>query len=214
MNLRAKELAVYKAVLELLDEGTDINLVTVSQVAERAGIGKGTVYEYFASKEEMVVCAILYEMQSLTKAVMDGILAQQGFLQKIYWIFEQIEKSRSDSRCFARFLRHTTLSYDMGEALRRKMELRRDRLQEPCRVLENLVKMAVEEGLAGSDISCSAAAMALGTKFMMFLLYLENPVCSAEMKKEDMKSFLYQGLLSDLRQLSAGRSESKNFLFS
>ena len=54
MELRPKALAVYEAVLDLLDGGADLNSITVSEIAERAGIGKGTAYEYFSSKEDMV----------------------------------------------------------------------------------------------------------------------------------------------------------------
>ena len=51
---RPKVLALYEAVLKLLDEGADINTLKVSDMTERAGIGKGTAYDYFKSKEEII----------------------------------------------------------------------------------------------------------------------------------------------------------------
>ncbi len=36
-----KEKAVYKAVIELFEEGADINNLTVAEITGRAGIGKG-----------------------------------------------------------------------------------------------------------------------------------------------------------------------------
>ena len=32
-----------------------------------SGVGKGTAYEYFDSKEEIIVCALLYEIRTVTE---------------------------------------------------------------------------------------------------------------------------------------------------
>lgn len=60
---REKERAVYEAVLKLLGEGQDLSDLTVSQIAAAAGIGKGTVYEYFPSKKEIVYSLTDYCME-------------------------------------------------------------------------------------------------------------------------------------------------------
>ena len=49
-----KETAVYEAVFRLLARGEKTHTVTVQQIAEEAGIGKGTVYEYFTAREEIL----------------------------------------------------------------------------------------------------------------------------------------------------------------
>lgn len=51
---RSREKAIYEAVLSLGEQGQDLTALTVRQIAEAAGIGKGTVYEYFSSKEEIL----------------------------------------------------------------------------------------------------------------------------------------------------------------
>ena len=43
-----------EAVFRLLARGEKMYSVTVQQIAEEAGIGKGTVYEYFTSREEII----------------------------------------------------------------------------------------------------------------------------------------------------------------
>ena len=48
-NLPEKEAKIYIAVGELIKEGRDINDMKVSEISNRAGIGKGTTYEYFQS---------------------------------------------------------------------------------------------------------------------------------------------------------------------
>lgn len=47
--------AMYEAVLDLFASGRELSTLKVSEITARAGIGKGTAYEYFSSKEEMIV---------------------------------------------------------------------------------------------------------------------------------------------------------------
>ena len=44
-ELAPKVIATYRAVIDLLREGTDVNSLTVSEITGRAGIGKGTYRE-------------------------------------------------------------------------------------------------------------------------------------------------------------------------
>ena len=45
----SKVLLMYQAVLQFMEEGADVASIRVSSITERAGIGKGTAYEYFDS---------------------------------------------------------------------------------------------------------------------------------------------------------------------
>lgn len=57
---REREAAIYRAVLDLIGQGTNPSSMTVQQIASAAGIGKGTVYEYFASKDEIMRGVVVY----------------------------------------------------------------------------------------------------------------------------------------------------------
>ncbi len=61
-DLLPKVKALYEAVLELIGENVDIRDVKVSDITKRAGIGKGTAYEYFSNKEEIIGSALLYHI--------------------------------------------------------------------------------------------------------------------------------------------------------
>ena len=49
-----KETAVFEAVMRLAGRGVDLAGVKVQQIADEANMGKGTLYEYFKSKEEIL----------------------------------------------------------------------------------------------------------------------------------------------------------------
>jgi len=70
---REKEEAVYHAVLDLLAGGADVTALRVQQIADAAGIGKGTVYEYFASKQEILRGATVYCLDSELKTLEDAL---------------------------------------------------------------------------------------------------------------------------------------------
>ena len=44
---KEKEKQLYIAVIEMINEDVDVRALTVSEIAKKAGVGKGTTYEYF-----------------------------------------------------------------------------------------------------------------------------------------------------------------------
>lgn len=60
MQEKEKKEKVYSAVLELFKEGKNIKDIKVSEIADRAGIGKGSIYMYFKSKDAVIVDAVKY----------------------------------------------------------------------------------------------------------------------------------------------------------
>ncbi|MTI95765.1 MAG: TetR/AcrR family transcriptional regulator [Firmicutes bacterium] len=55
-----KKTLIYEAALSLVYENYDMSRIKVADIAERASIGKGTVYEYFDSKEQVIGEALIY----------------------------------------------------------------------------------------------------------------------------------------------------------
>ena len=51
---RDKKVLIYEAALSLVYENNDLSAIKVADIARRANIGKGTVYEYFKSKEHVI----------------------------------------------------------------------------------------------------------------------------------------------------------------
>lgn len=78
-----KEAAVCEAVFRLMERGAQMHTVTVQQIAEEAGIGKGTVYEYFASREEILTKAFVYRVEQEARALAARVDAQAGFDAKL-----------------------------------------------------------------------------------------------------------------------------------
>ena len=77
-----KVLLMYQAVIEMIEEGFDVNKIKVSDITARAGIGKGTAYEYFSSKEEIIADAILYDVQGKREQLSRIVKEDGSFREK------------------------------------------------------------------------------------------------------------------------------------
>ncbi|MEG1801241.1 MAG: TetR/AcrR family transcriptional regulator, partial [Oscillospiraceae bacterium] len=83
-----KEIAIFKGTLALASEGKNMHLVTVQDIANAAGVGKGTIYDYFSSKEEIIVRTIIYAI------CLENVKARQiteeklTFREKMYAIYD------------------------------------------------------------------------------------------------------------------------------
>ena len=71
----AREQKVVNAALELLI-GENIDRVTVSKIASKAGIGKGTVYKHFLTKNEILVRIMLDYERSIARRLAQAL--EQG----------------------------------------------------------------------------------------------------------------------------------------
>ncbi|MBQ9785863.1 MAG: TetR/AcrR family transcriptional regulator [Clostridia bacterium] len=58
---------IYEEVLAMLNDRVDYKSITLSEVAKRCGMGKSTIYEYFASKDEMVFNSIIFYLNRMVK---------------------------------------------------------------------------------------------------------------------------------------------------
>jgi len=60
---RNKEVLIFQSAWELFSE-KGFHDTTISEIAKKTGIGKGTVYEYFKSKEELVQKMIIFNLEN------------------------------------------------------------------------------------------------------------------------------------------------------
>ena len=84
---------MYQAVILLLDEGKDINSIKVADITERAGIGKGTAYEYFESKEEIIANAMRYNMKKQADSLYRLNETTESFRERVMHTLDWIENN-------------------------------------------------------------------------------------------------------------------------
>lgn len=84
---RRKEIAL--SCLDLIHD-VGIKKLTVSQVAQTAGIGKGTIYEYFENKEDIIFEIINMHIEEHHKQFLEAVENIETTKEKIYLCFKFI----------------------------------------------------------------------------------------------------------------------------
>ncbi|KUO63813.1 MAG: TetR family transcriptional regulator [Gracilibacter sp. BRH_c7a] len=134
-------------------EGTKID-----DIAKEAGIGKGTVYEYYHSKQELFDKAVSYNREQYIEQV-KATLSQDGTLRDKFIAFAkyQTELVKTHIPIFNMMCTSKIIAREMG-ALMLEQNIR------VAEILTGLVKKAVDQGELREDINPEmAAAVMIGT---------------------------------------------------
>ena len=82
MSEQTKE-KIFQGVLSLAQQGVPLYEVKVQAIATAAGLGKGTLYEYFSSKEEILAATMLWCMERELGALEEQLDAGTSFESKL-----------------------------------------------------------------------------------------------------------------------------------
>nr|WP_300003115.1 TetR/AcrR family transcriptional regulator [Tissierella sp.] len=88
-----KQIVVFKGVINLIKNGSSLYQIKVSDIAKAADIGKGTIYDYFGSKEEAIAKALMYYMDIEMTSSYARLLEKESFEDKYYEILFIIKDS-------------------------------------------------------------------------------------------------------------------------
>ena len=77
MTYSDKQIQVFSGVLALARQRADMGSLRVQQIADAAGLGKGTLYEYFSSKEEILAGTVHWSLTQILNRL-DRIMAGPG----------------------------------------------------------------------------------------------------------------------------------------
>lgn len=196
-----KVLLIYQAVPQMLKEGADINTLKVSEITERAGIGKGTAYEYFSSKEELITRALLFYIEKKVNDIENISESQNSFPDKIHAVLDYVEQNFDDIRGFCMLVRIGTGSYEISEPLKNEYE----RMQETfdCHRMDHLIDRMIEQGRQEgilTENNTFLCRMAFASQMMMYtaaLLQQEKAVLNV-LETEKLKTFVYHALVKSL----------------
>lgn len=92
-----KEIAIFNGLISLMREGANPYSIKVSDIAIASQVGKGTIYDYFESKEEAISRAIIYNINSEIKDGFRRIESKDNFKDRFYEILEIIADNLENS---------------------------------------------------------------------------------------------------------------------
>lgn len=165
----AREQRIIDAAVELFLEES-IDRITVSKIALRAAIGKGTVYKHFLTKNEILIRIILDYERNITQSLTDGIKRAEegdsGAAAKSY--FEaRLENPRLD-RLIQQLEDRLLESGDVVDQIQELHELRRSNENALSGLITKLIGRGVLEDVPAHFHYLACWALAQGAVELCF----------------------------------------------
>ena len=166
-----KKIEILEAAMKVFAQKGIAN-TKMADVAKAAMVGKGTIYEYFKSKEEIVNEGYVYFMDKI-----NTIMAKQ-----LYKVFDPIEKLKAIMTGWVRLIEDTSIDFlgimmdFWAEGIRRREEDSIFNLKQLYAENRQLIIEILEEGIAKGKIravdSTIAASIIIGALDGLFLQWL------------------------------------------
>ncbi|MGI6152910.1 MAG: TetR/AcrR family transcriptional regulator [Christensenellaceae bacterium] len=194
-EFQPKEIDIFKGIIGLIKQGKPPYALTAAEIAAAAGIGKGTLYEYFSSKDESIEKAVLYHIYESIEGVLRALETRKGFREKYYVLMELIEKNVASVPYFD--LLNSVMQRHMKTVMCDKETLAELR-SIASGVIRKLVEAGKEEGLfrAGGDTAYVYVAIysALTGYTLLLLDKTATEMTDTDLLKEQSYTMLERAL--------------------
>lgn len=208
-ELPSKVLAAYKAVVELFTEGADLNTLTVSEIAVRAGIGKGTVYDYFANKEEMLAGALYHEMDIVCRELYGRLQKKKNFYEKMEQILLDMETHKQEMECAFKVLHLLMDNSQVSKQLRELLREKKDSELPLYQLLQILIEDEIGQENSISREDMLYLVMNTMSKLFCFAMYLNYDGILGDYGTKNVRERICRAACQEIESVGrAGGNES------
>ena len=196
-DVPSKVLLLYKAVEQLIVEGADMNEIRVSTITDRAGIGKGTAYDYFDTKEELLACAVIFYIKKVTGELKRILSEISCFREQIEWLLEEVEKKSDNQHCLMQYVHMMTDNSGFSRLVQEKVQTEEIKEYLPASILEDLMKRAVERGEVRKDLPMKYMVYSLFARLVSYMLCIgeKSPL---QMNGAEIRTLICNSIVEEL----------------
>lgn len=197
-NMPEKVRKIYEAVGELAKEGRDVTTLKVSEISKKAGIGKGTTYEYFESKEELISKAVFFSMYVNIKTILLIMYGKGSFKEKFYDIMDYMWSNKLDDntvKSIINVLKGTPEPENVFHGFPNEGKRKESMPESICAIEQALVGF-MNQGIAEGTISEKDEIFrknVLCSQLIQFIFFIQDAKDDSE--KCAVEDFVYNGLL-------------------
>lgn len=196
VRLKNKEKDILAAANEVfLTKG--FSKTNMQDIADKAGIGKGTIYEYFRTKEDLFVQALKCDFQSFSIQINEEILKEELFFNKLTKLIELTQNAFLD-----KFRR---INYYITREVSELSPKAQFDLQNFMKEIKNygksltghILKQGIEEGKVNNiDIDFAIEIIGGLVPFHCYRICYENDYSKEQRKEENVKliNFIMNGI--------------------
>jgi AcrR family transcriptional regulator len=143
-----KKTLLYDAVLNLIDKKRNVNSIKVSDIAEEANIGKGTIYEYFDSKEHLIAEAIAHMARERALSLKESIDEERSFEDNFISMLKNMQSGMDKNMTLFGHMSVNEATFSMQKAIQSALDSQFDEMRNArLNMLERLLKKGINEGV-------------------------------------------------------------------
>lgn len=195
-ELPPKVLLLYDAIFQLFSEGADINNIRVSTITEKAGIGKGTVYDYFDTKEEMITDALMFHVRNILQELSDILMDKKSFGEQINCMLDHLEQGKEKQDCLIRYFHIMTDNSELSELVKKRLTTDAFEKYLPISILKQLIKQGIERGEIRSDVSLEYLGYSLFSRVMTYMMCIQVKE-GLRIEPKQIRGLVYQGIMEE-----------------
>ena len=196
-EIPSKVLRMYDAVIQLIEEGEDASTVRVSMITDRAGIGKGTAYDYFDTKEDIVACAVVFHIQRMFGLLEQELQKQECFEKQLSWLLEEMGRESGRKYCFIRMVHILSDHSDFSQLVRRKMMSESFRKYHPIKVFENILTQGINRKEIRNDLPLEFMVYTVFSGLLTYMLSISTEECF-QIDPDKMKFYVHRQITRQL----------------
>ncbi|MDD3429532.1 MAG: TetR/AcrR family transcriptional regulator [Oscillospiraceae bacterium] len=194
-----KEILVFKGLEKLMNDGVNMYTVKVQDIAAAAGIGKGTLYEYFESKEQIIARALLYFLDTSTRHAQSCVDAAGTFEQKWQILMELSAQSVKQHKTTFQIMMSgvdTQQIYRYTQTYEPAMRAQTKRMEQ---LFSGVIKKGVTEGILSPNHPNAYIEQATAAALTGFAQYIcRNGQTINQNQIQQAKQYSYQMLVKML----------------
>ena len=184
LDRRRKE--IFDASVHLfLEKG--FNEATMREIANAAGIGKSTLYDYFNSKDEILISYFENEIQKITERAQEIASQELDIVEKLRQIMQKHLEYLVDNKNF--YLKLTIASQTLPLGSQEKIQAKRHAYQDMLRAL-------IEEGIHNGELRPINPLLAARSVFNLLAtaVFTSRPTGTPDEMLEDALDIFFNGI--------------------
>ncbi len=193
-KLSPKVELIYQAIAALFAKGADLNNLTVAEITAEAGIGKGTAYEYFENKEEMIAGALYYKTQELCVRFYERMKQADNLYDRMQLLFTCMDEQLSEVNCLCRVVH---VMVDNSAVSKKMKELAKSHREGSFGVAE-LIRQMIVDGNGETQIADQEKetylSLEICSKLICYIMFLSDESGEFCISREKMKQLMCEDI--------------------
>jgi len=148
-----KELLIFYGFKKIITENSNIENIKVSDIAKAAGIGKGTIYEYFKSKDEIIARSIIYNFKIDIINTIEAIKEVSTFKEQCNHLFHYSISSGKFIFPSLRILYNQVVPKELNNILLEDFEEILELKTQLYNLLDYVINTGIDENIINKDLS-------------------------------------------------------------